>query len=118
MTREEAINSSAYKMLNFLIKTKSHEMLGWMNALDSTFNRAKKDNPTFSVGTTFDEVREIEVPFEIYEVRRMSEIISEIQRLEREIRDLNSHKLYLIQADADWSNSARSEAVFGVTEYD
>ena len=113
-----------------MIEEKTRELLNEMNSLDLFFERSKnptyldrnreevKYKPKMRIGTTFDTVDEIEVPFETHSLKTVSQILSDIFRLEKEIQDLNRQKLYLLQPDGDWDDSRASKAVFGIENYE
>jgi hypothetical protein len=136
MKREDAINSPAYKMLQSMIDDRVGELKSWMQGLDLRIEQAKKPSyysrnhktgeneehfykPMLDVGVSFDEVQEIEIPYEIRGLKIIADSIAYIVKLETEIGDLNREKLYLIQADGDWQDDGRrSKKVFGVKKYE
>jgi hypothetical protein len=45
LTQKEAINSSAYRMLNSMIQDKTEELLDWMSSIKNCYERAS--NPSY-----------------------------------------------------------------------
>lgn len=128
MDQKEVMESSAYKILNFLIKEKTEELISQMKSLGQLINQAENPTywsstqrvaipykPTLNNGISFDKVQEVEIPFEIRSLKSVLDIINNIFRLEKEIAEFNRHRLYLLQADQDWDDGGRrSKAIFGV----
>lgn len=131
MQQQEAIDSSAYKILNSMIQDKVDEMKSLLKVLNFRFQQAKKPTyydyskkehivykPTLRVGVSFDKKEEINIPFDIRSLESVQSLIEDIIKLQKEIDDLNREKLYLVQADGDWQDGGRrSKRVFGVETY-